>query len=82
MSTTNYVICDSRNSIIAIHRIYDSAITCFDKIAHSGKHKDIIYMISVRTNGQGVAEYTTLVKTYPDILHQTASSPRPTIHIA
>jgi len=77
MSTANYVICDSRNSIIAIHRIYDSAVACFDKIAHSGKHKDMIYMISVRTNGQGLAEYTTLVKTYPDILHP--STPRPSI---
>ena len=72
----HYVICDHKRHIIAIHRVYDSAIACFDKIVQNLDSQESLYLNSVQTNQYGLVIMEELVKT-----SVPQSTPRPEICI-
>ena len=59
MPNEYYVICDSNQSIIAIHRVYDSAVACYD---HFVKQGFCVSIVAFGTNQYGVVVSENIVK--------------------
>ncbi len=76
-AVTYYIIRDGRppNAIIAIHRVYDSAVACFQMLMNAGVES--IDMWGVGTNDRGLSitewvlhSYTRSTTPGPGTLHQ------------
>jgi len=61
MPNEYYVICDSNQSIIAIHRVYDSAVACYDHFVKHGTKG--ISIVAFGTNQYGIVMSEMVVKT-------------------
>jgi hypothetical protein len=64
MSNEYYVICDSNQSIIAIHRVYDSAVACYEHFVKRGFSDSGVSIIVFRTNQYGIVISENIAKSY------------------
>lgn len=64
MSNEYYVICDSNRSIIAIHRVYDSAVACYENFVENAFSDSGVFIIVFRTNQYGVVISENIAKSY------------------
>ena len=60
MPNEYYVICDNNQSIIAIHRVYDSAVACYEHFAKQGFSVNIV---AFGTNQYGIVVSEMIVNT-------------------
>ena len=68
------MICNETERVMAIHRIQDSALCCFQSIINKGEFERFLYLRQIETDDNGLAkkEHTLLTysKQLPMIIRQ------------
>ena len=59
-----YMICSDAESIIAIHKVQDSALHCFQSIISKGDFECFLYLRQIETDGNGLAIKEITMLTY------------------
>ena len=76
-----YMICSDTESIVAIHKVQDSALHCFQSIISKGNFKHFLYLRQIETDENGLAIKEITMLTYSKNL-PTIRQADPIIHQA